>query len=71
MEYNRIMDNMEALHTAIISLFNVHSGGSDAITGHSYVDFDIAREKLLSKNGVTMSDYLDWCEAQEAAYSAA
>jgi len=61
------MKNMEALNAAVLSLFSAHSGGSDAITGAAYVDFDIAREALLTAHGVTMADYLDWCEAMEAA----
>lgn len=60
------MKNMEALNTAVLSLFSAHSGGSDAITGAAYIDFDLAREALLTAHGVTMVEYLDWCEEMEA-----
>lgn len=67
------MDNnevMQALNTAVVALFTAHAGGGETLTGSRYVDFDIEREALLAAHGVTMGEYLDWCEAMEATEDA-
>lgn len=60
-------DIIASAANAIAAVFDAIAGDRGAITGEQYIAYTKARDAILTVHGLTLKDYLTWCEDQEAA----
>lgn len=60
-------DIITSAAATIAAVFDAIAGDKGAITGEQYVAYTKARDAILTVHGITLADYLTWCEDQEAA----
>lgn len=58
---------IESANDAITAIFNTIADNAGAITGEQYTAYTVARDSVLARHGITLQDYLTWCDDQEAA----
>lgn len=52
---------------AIASVFDMLAEATGAITDERFAAYTAARDAILARHGITLQDYLTWCDDQEAA----
>lgn len=56
--------NFAAAADRITAVFNAIAGDTGAITGERYIDYTEARDAILADHGITLEDYITWCDEQ-------